>query len=109
MNPERYLAIKDGERMETYYEMFREYRERTNYSKPSEYSIEFLIPDLTTAINKVIFNEPATIVIWTDGIKTVVKATDEPFDKEKGLAMAISKRVLGDKGAYYNTFKKWCK
>lgn len=59
-------------------------------------------------IVKVIFNNPATIVFWSDGKKTVVKcAGDEAFDEEKGLAMAISKRVLGNKGNYYNEFKKW--
>lgn len=56
----------------------------------------------------VIFNGPATIVFWNDGTKTVVKCEGEAFDKEKGLAMAIAKRALGDKGSYYNVFKKWC-
>lgn len=55
----------------------------------------------------VIFNGPATIVFWNDGTKTVVKCEGEAFDKEKGLAMAIAKRVIGDKGSYYNVFKKW--
>lgn len=60
------------------------------------------------SIKKVIFNDPATIVIWKDGTKTIVKCQDgDVFDPEKGLAMAISKRVLGDKGAYYDEFKKW--
>lgn len=58
-------------------------------------------------IKKVIFNPPATIVLWNDGTKTVVKCTDEEFDPEKGLAMAISKKLLGNKGNYYNEFKKW--
>lgn len=58
-------------------------------------------------IKKVIFNPPATIVLWTDGTKTVVKAKNEDFDPEKGLAMAISKKALGNEGNYYNTFKKW--
>ena len=58
-------------------------------------------------IKKVIFNDPATIVFWNDGSKTVVKAHDEVFDPEKGLAMAISKKLLGNKGNYYNEFKKW--
>ena len=58
-------------------------------------------------IKKVIFNDPATIVFWDDGSKTVVKANDETFDPEKGLAMAISKKFLGNKGNYYNEFKKW--
>lgn len=52
-------------------------------------------------IKKVIFNNPATIVIWADGTKTVVKATDEEFDPEKGLAMAISKKALGNKREYF--------
>jgi hypothetical protein len=59
-------------------------------------------------IKKVIFNDPATIVIWADGTKTVVKCQEgDMFDKEKGLAMAISKRALGDKGRYCEEFKKW--
>lgn len=58
-------------------------------------------------IEKVIFHDPATIVYWKDGSKTVVKAKNEPFDPEKGLAMAISKYFLGNKGNYYEIFKKW--
>lgn len=61
-------------------------------------------------IKRVIFNAPATIVLWKDGTKTVVKASGENFDKEKGLAMAITKRILGNnKGNYNDIFKKWCK
>lgn len=55
----------------------------------------------------VIYNDPATIVFWMDGTKTVVKADDEPYDPEKGLAMAFCKKILGNKGNYYNIFKKW--
>lgn len=58
-------------------------------------------------IKNVIFNPPATIVFWTDNSKTVVKAENETFDPEKGLAMAIAKKALGNKGNYYETFKKW--
>lgn len=61
----------------------------------------------TGLIKKVIYNDPATIVLWVDGTKTVVKANDEPFDPEKGLAMAIAKKALGNRGSYYETFKKW--
>lgn len=106
------------------------------------------------SIKKVIFNKPATIVLWEDGTKTVVKASKiktvympkesydlatvtsmmntlnlkpgqyykttfndrsltyhisvyDEFDPEKGLAMAIAKKALGNKGNYYNEFKKW--
>ena len=60
-------------------------------------------------IEKVIFNNPATIVIWKDGTKTVVKCNGEKFDQEKGLAMAISKRALAVGNRYHKTFKEWCK
>ena len=59
-------------------------------------------------IKDVIFNDPATIVFWMDGTKTVVKAQDsEKFDPEKGLAMAIAKKALGNEGNYYEVFKTW--
>lgn len=58
-------------------------------------------------IERVIFNPPATIVFWQDGTKTVVKAQDEDFDPEKGLAMAISKKALGNRYEYYNVFEEW--
>lgn len=62
-------------------------------------------------IKKVIFNDPATIVYWKDGSKTIVKCDGENFDKEKGLAMAISKKVLGTNKTHSNyndIFRKWC-
>ena len=62
---------------------------------------------LGTNIKKVIFNSPATIVFWSDGSKTVVKAHNDDYDPEKGLAMAIAKKALGNEGNYYNVFKKW--
>lgn len=59
-------------------------------------------------IKKVIFNCPATIVYWVDGTKTIVKCDGEEFDPEKGLAMAIAKKFLGNnQGYYYEIFKKW--
>lgn len=61
----------------------------------------------TMGIRKVIFNDPATIIFWNDGTKTVVKADGEAFDPEKGMAMAISKKMLGNEGNYYDVFKKW--
>lgn len=60
------------------------------------------------SIKKVIFNDPAIIVFWEDGSKTVVKCQDgDIYDPEKGLAMAISKKALGNQGNYCEVFKKW--
>lgn len=78
-------------------------RSRFNMSRPK------LNIDLSKGIKKVIFNPPATIVFWGDGSKTVVKCDGEAFDPEKGMAMAISRKVLGDSYEYYNVFEKWCK
>lgn len=65
------------------------------------------ITDDKLKITDVIFNGPATIVFWNDGTKTVVQSCGEKMDPEKGLAMAISKKFLGNSGSYYNEFKKW--
>lgn len=50
---------------------------------------------LVPEILDVMFNEP------------VVKAVYDEFDPEKGLAMAIAKKALGNKGNYYNVIAKW--
>ena len=63
---------------------------------------------LSFEIEKVVFNDPATIVIWKDKTKTVVKCQEgDEFDPEKGLAMAIAKKALGNKSNFNNTIKKW--
>ena len=60
------------------------------------------------AIKDVIFNPPATIILWMDGTKTVVKDQGEVFyDPEKGMAMAVAKKAFGNQGNYYNQFKKY--
>lgn len=59
-------------------------------------------------VHELIFSGPATVVKWKDGTKTVVKcAKNDNFDPEKGLAMAIAKKALGNKGNYYETIRKW--
>lgn len=59
-------------------------------------------------IKNVIFNNPATIVMWSDGTKTVVKCSErDAYDPEKGLAMAIAKKSFGNKGNYYKELKYW--
>ena len=64
--------------------------------------------EMLNKIKNVIFNKPATIVLWADGTKTVVKCENEDFDPEKGLAMAIVKKTMANNHSYYNEiFKKW--
>lgn len=44
---------------------------------------------------RIVHNGPALIVFWEDGTKTVVKCHDEDFDAEKGLAMALARKMWG--------------
>ena len=60
-------------------------------------------------IKDVKFNNPATIVFWSDNTKTVVKAHEENFDPEKGLTMAITKKLFGNTKEYYYKIKHWTK
>jgi hypothetical protein len=62
---------------------------------------------LLPAIEKVIFNPPATIVIWKDGVKTIVKCGEgEEFNEETGLAMAIARRYSGSRSSFLKTVRE---
>lgn len=62
------------------------------------------------SVEKVIFNDPATIVIWGDGSKTMVKCQgDDKFDPEKGLALCFMKKALGNKSNFNNVIHTWVK
>lgn len=60
----------------------------------------------SVSIRKVIFNDPATVVLWSDGTKTVVKCgPEDKFDTEKGLAMAIVKKMAGNDNSFHKVFQ----
>ena len=65
-----------------------------------------------STIKDVIFNDPATIVLWKDGTKTVVKCqteTGDVYNKELGLAMCIIKKCCENKGNFNDVFNEWIK
>lgn len=52
----------------------------------------------SVSIEKLFFNGSTTIVMWTDGTKTVVQPTEgEKFDPEIGIAMAIARKLFGSR------------
>lgn len=64
------------------------------------------IPEIIDAV----FNDPATIVFWSDGTKTIVKCQKDKGDvysKETGLAIAIAKKAYGNKSNFNDIFNKW--
>ena len=85
-----------------------EYVVPTTLDEAHNYCVHDTVNSSRMMIKKVIFNNPATIVLWSDGSKTVVKCSEEDtFDPEKGLAMAMVKKAFGNEGNYYNEIKKW--
>lgn len=106
------VRFTDGPRCATYEIDFSDLHSLTEAGAPimADVMNKFNInkAGCSVEIKEVIFNPPATIVYWMDGTKTVVKTQEgEDFDPEKGLAMVISKKALGNQGNYYNQFKKW--
>lgn len=88
------------------------FNQESLYIKGSLYINGIPLGHMYPEIKNVIFSGPCTIVIWSDGDKTIVRCNDKKFDKEKGLAMAIAKKFLGtnkSKSNYNDIFKKWIK
>ena len=55
-------------------------------------------------IDKVIFSDPATIVFWDDGDKTIVKCTEgDAYNPEMGIALCTIKKIFGSS---YGEYKK---
>lgn len=58
----------------------------------------------------VIFHDPATIVYWSDGTKTVVKCQHgDVFNPEVGLTTAMLKRYMGNDNTFKRVINKWLK
>lgn len=58
---------------------------------------------MTSEIKKVIHNNPATIVFWGDGTKTVVKCQEDDrhgYSERVGLLMCIAKKFFGNTGHF---------
>lgn len=61
-------------------------------------------------IERVVFNDPATIVFWKDGTKTVVKCSKgDTFSEESGIAMCFMKKMHGNGNEYHKIFKEYAK
>lgn len=53
--------------------------------------------------DRVIYNNPATIVYWKDGTKTVVKCDPEDeYNPMTGLALCYMKKFLGNNSRKFN-------
>jgi len=69
---------------------------------------DLINPYVCPQIDRVIYNDPATIILWKDGTKTVVKCMEgEEYDPEKGFAMAVLKKLFGE--SYGKIMKEFVK
>lgn len=79
-----------------------------NLIYPSEVTMTLNLVD-EKEIDRVIFNDPATIIYWKDGKKTVVKCQPgDEYDKEKGFMAAVMKKLYGNDNTFNKVIRKWC-
>ena len=59
-------------------------------------------------VKKIIFNPPATIMLWEDGTKTVVKAAPgTEFNPYHGFTAAVAKKLYGNNSRVNKIMNKW--
>lgn len=57
---------------------------------------------------KIIYSGPATVVLWADGTKTVVKCSDEDaYVPEAGFLWALAEKVYGSKSQLDKMMGRW--
>lgn len=89
----------------TVYDTVREATEPYKFSFKEEKNMNY---DIRSNIKDVIFSDRVTIILWKDGTKTMVRVGKrEPYDPEKGFAMAVCKKMFGNESNYYEVFKKY--
>lgn len=93
-------------------EILRQYFLSTKLYKPNAVACikeeKTMNCDVRSNIKDVIFSDRVTVILWKDGTKTMVRAgKHEDYDPEKGFAMAVAKKMFGNKGNYYEVFKKY--
>ncbi len=78
----------------------------------SEHKLEEEEDDIISidSIERVIFNPPATIVIFKDGRKTIAKTMEQDeFQPEMGFAMVMMKEIFETRGEYKRWIQQWMK
>lgn len=78
------------------------------YFANDEKAVKYAMWEWKITPKKVIFNGPATIVIWQDGTKTIVKKSeDDTDDREKAIMYAILKKEFGSRAKMNRYLKQF--
>ena len=79
-----------------------------NHMSFTPFEVHIPKPKPNPKVKKVIYNDPATIIFWTDGTKTVVKCQEgDTYSEEKGFVMAYLKKMLGNDNTFNKEINKW--
>lgn len=74
----------------------------------SKFDNEFSVKNNTPTIKDYIYQNGYTIITWSDGTKTTVKAENpETADQFTGFAAAVAKKFMGNDNSMSKEFKKW--
>jgi len=85
-----FRIIEDREYLSWTWEMFKESQVQSK-EQPKKQETK-----INSLVQRVLLNDKATIVFFTDGTKSVVVHNDDlPYDSEKAIAMAIAKKFMG--------------
>ena len=58
---------------------------------------------------RAIYDDPATVVYWSDGTKTVVVCQEgDCYDAREGFLLCCAKRLMGNTGAYNDAMREHC-
>ena len=114
-NPDKDFVYLKGDfiMVSNFYSNIEDILRRASYDyvfTPTDISIKWFEKEHMPEIKDVIFNDPATIVFWSDGTKTIVKCqkdTGDVYSKETGLAMAIAKKAYGNRSNFNDILNRW--
>ena len=88
-------------------------KDNTSYFSGKIFTVDGIFPEESTItineayIQRVLYNNPVTVVFWSDGTKTVSKcAGNDIYSKETGLAICVMKKMVGVNETY-NIFTDW--
>ena len=57
----------------------------------------------------VIYNDPATVVLWKDGTKTVVTCSHgDVYDRQTGFLLCCAKKLFGNGGRFNDVIREHC-
>lgn len=96
-NANAYVAIRHGIDTSVYMSLYDDNPFKKQESTFGMY-LRSMIKVLLPGIKKIIENNPATVILWEDGTKTMAKCQDsDEFDFEKGVLICSLKKLIGNK------------